>query len=759
MLKNVKVGAKLVGGFIIVALLVVLVGVVGMYGLQLQNDHIDEIGMVRLPSIESLLFMSDEIENIRGSVRTLLSPRISQEDRTRMYSNIDAARASYGEAKAVYEPLPQTPEEARLWREMLPVLEELAALNDQVIEVSKVIDQTDILNPDAYEARIAGFISDHHILMENMLLQMVTGREFSGGDDPTACRFGQYLAQVDTTNPLIQRVLTEVVQYHDTFHQSVADIRNALQQGDQNGAVTIFNTRMQPNAERVFEYFDELLAEAQRVVAFYDQMGELAMVEAAAVQRTFFSLLDDIIHINEVIAGEAVEQAVADSARVSVITIAGMAIAAILALLLGLALTRAITKPLALGVDFAKAISLGDLGIELDVHQKDEVGQLAEAMREMQEALQQKARVLERIAEGDLSVAVKKASDKDGLGESMVRMKSSLNELISQVNTAVEQVSSGADQVSQASQSLSQGATEQASSLEEVSSSATEVNSQAKQNAENATEANTLAKKAAGDANSGNQQMADLVEAMKKINASSDEINKVVKVIDDIAFQINLLALNANVEAARAGKYGKGFAVVAEEVRNLAVRAANAVKETSNMVEESISNIKRGNEFVDLTATQLASIVEGAGKVANFLEEIATASREQAQAIDQISEGLDQIDQVTQSNTASAEESASASEELAGQSQQLQGLVRRFILDEKYVSGSMGGMAASGRALPEPAGYGYQQQQSRQKERPAPGKQGLSQSGRSHSRDQETGITPVNPEDVIKLDDDDFDRF
>jgi methyl-accepting chemotaxis protein len=323
-------------------------------------------------------------------------------------------------------------------------------------------------------------------------------------------------------------------------------------------------------------------------------------------------------------------------------------------------------------------------------------------------------------------------------------MKKSLNDLLGQVHMAVEQVTAGADQVSQASQSLSQGATEQASSLEEVSSSATEINSQARQNAENATEANALAKKAAADAKNGNSQMMDLKEAMAKINVSSDQIKKVVKVIDDIAFQINLLALNANVEAARAGKYGKGFAVVAEEVRNLAVRSASAVQETTSMVEESIRNIELGNAAVGTTAGQLESIVDGAGKVADFLEEIATASREQAQAIDQISEGLDQIDQVTQSNTASAEESASASEELAGQAQQLQGLIRQFILDERYVSG----LRSSGsRSLPAPGGRRV----------PRPSKE---RSVKEHPREEfETGIAPVSPEDVIKLDDDDFDRF
>jgi len=252
----------------------------------------------------------------------------------------------------------------------------------------------------------------------------------------------------------------------------------------------------------------------------------------------------------------------------------------------------------------------------------------------MLQALQYKAKVLERIADGDLTVDIEKASEADGLGQSLLEMKQSLTDIMSQIMTAADQVTTGSDQVSQASQDLSQGATEQASSLEEISSSINEINSQSKQNAENATEANALAKQSAGSAESGNAEMKNLTTAMAAINASSDEIKKAVKVIDDIAFQINLPALNANVEAARAGKYGKGFAVVAEEVRNLAVKSADAVKKTTLMVDESIKNIERGNSSVESTAKQLEAIVTGVSKVASFLDEIAAASKEQAQGIE-----------------------------------------------------------------------------------------------------------------------------
>jgi len=234
--------------------------------------------------------------------------------------------------------------------------------------------------------------------------------------------------------------------------------------------------------------------------------------------------------------------------------------------------------------------------------------------------------------------------------------------------------------VASTSQSLSQGATEQAASIEEISSSMPEIASQTKTNAENAAEANRLAALAKNDAESGNQQMQGMLQAMTDISDSGRNISKIIKVIDEIAFQTNLLALNAAVEAARAGQHGKGFAVVAEEVRNLAARSAKAARETSELIEGSVQKTQRGTEMADLTSASLAKIVEGVSKVTDIIAEISLASNEQSQGINQTNEGLAQVDQVIQANTAAAEEGAAAAEELSSQADQMRHLVSRFRL-------------------------------------------------------------------------------
>lgn len=251
--------------------------------------------------------------------------------------------------------------------------------------------------------------------------------------------------------------------------------------------------------------------------------------------------------------------------------------------------------------------------------------------------------------------------------------------IISDLTEGAEQVTAASSQVADASQSLAEGSTEQAASLEETSSSLEQMSSMTKQNADNAQQASTLSSQAQKTADEGNEAMRRMSSAINEIHKSSEETAKIIKVIDEIAFQTNLLALNAAVEAARAGEAGKGFAVVAEEVRNLAMRSAEAAKNTAAMIEESVKSAQSGVDISNEVDKTFVEIVSGVGKTTELVGEIAASSTEQAQGIDQINTAMTQMDTVTQQSAANAEESASAAEELSAQASQMNSVVSELV--------------------------------------------------------------------------------
>jgi len=271
-------------------------------------------------------------------------------------------------------------------------------------------------------------------------------------------------------------------------------------------------------------------------------------------------------------------------------------------------------------------------------------------------------------------------SDKDTMNINLNKMLDQVNQALGEIDESVKQVATGSGEVSSAAQSLSNGAQESAASLEEITASMSEISSQTKSNAEGAAQARNLAQKASKAAGEGQEAMKDMTTAMERITQNSNEIQRVIKVIDDIAFQTNLLALNAAVEAARAGQHGKGFAVVAEEVRNLASRSAKAARETSDLIAKSGQEIEKGGEVATHTAEVLNTIVDQIKQTTELVAGIAVASNEQAHGVEQITVGLQQIDAVTQQNTAAAEQSASAANEMSSMAANLQRLVARFRL-------------------------------------------------------------------------------
>lgn len=351
--------------------------------------------------------------------------------------------------------------------------------------------------------------------------------------------------------------------------------------------------------------------------------------------------------------------------------------------------TSSIVKPIQNITKGAQQIANGDFNVNLSVSSKDEVGKLAKSfsltidrLENYQGYIDEISDALLSVSQGDLTIEAQKEYNGQfkKLKENMQALLENLNMTLLQINRLADEVASGSEQVANGAQGLSQGATEQASSVEELSAAIVEITEHIQQNAQNAKSAHDRADLAGKELDISNEQMKNMVNAMNHINLKSSEISKIIKVIEDIAFQTNILALNAAVEAARAGSAGKGFAVVADEVRNLAGKSAEAAKNTTELITETLEAVENGADIANKTASSLDESAKVTIEAVELIDKIADASTEQATAIEQINLGVEQISTVVQTNAATAEESAAASEELSGQAQILKDLIGEFKL-------------------------------------------------------------------------------
>jgi methyl-accepting chemotaxis protein len=325
----------------------------------------------------------------------------------------------------------------------------------------------------------------------------------------------------------------------------------------------------------------------------------------------------------------------------------------------------------------------GDLTVSVDEkfkQRKDEIGNLANSFTFLTNEFRSIEKLAVSLAEGDWDVDVTIRGEHDVMNIHLDQMLRQVNEVLREVDNLVSEVVSGTILLASTSESLSQGAAQSASSIEQISASINDIGSQTNKSAENADAANKLAGNANRAAATGQEMMQKMVISMQQITNNANDVQRVVKVIDDISFQTNLLALNAAVEAARAGTHGKGFAVVAEEVRNLAARSAKAAAETTQMISNNNLQIQAGADVAARTADTLVSIVDQASQVADLIEKIATANQEQASAVSQVSTGLGQIETVIQQNKADAENTANTTNEMNQRTHKLKELVEKFHL-------------------------------------------------------------------------------
>lgn len=416
--------------------------------------------------------------------------------------------------------------------------------------------------------------------------------------DHTRCGFGNWYygkgrQDAEAMLPALKEALVSIERPHKELHESAISIRELSARGAGKEAQNVYES--------------DTLVHLQDVQVLLKKMSDLSK---------------EHILSEDVMLDDAVET------RFSVMILS--IIAVVTGIVFGIVITRSIVRSVGKSVDFAKIITKGDLTKELDIRQKDEVGDLADSLN---------------------------------------GMVTTVRKIITDVQSAAENVASGSQELSSGAETMSQGTTEQAASSEEASATVEEMNATIRQNADNARQTEKIALKSASDAQESGKAVVETVGAMKEIAAK-------ISIIEEIARQTNLLALNAAIEAARAGEHGKGFAVVAAEVRKLAERSQTAAGEISQLSGSSV-------QIAERAGTMLDKLVPDIQKTAELVQEITAASKEQTSGAGQINGAIQQLNQVIQRNAGAAEEMASTAEELSSQAQQLQSAIGFFKIQGK----------------------------------------------------------------------------
>ncbi len=344
--------------------------------------------------------------------------------------------------------------------------------------------------------------------------------------------------------------------------------------------------------------------------------------------------------------------------------------------------------PIQLISDGAAKLEAGDLNIHIDIQSDDELGRLSQAFNHISSTINNYVKdiseQLSQMANNNMDITI----TQDYIGDfipiqvSIEKISQSLNDTLHQIVFSADEVSASSENVSSGAQVLSDGATEQASAIDQLAASIESLSKDVAANANDAKTANITVSEVGNYIKESNKEMENLIHAMSNISHTSSEIQKIVKTIEDIAMQTNLLSLNASIEAARAGTAGKGFAVVADEIRELAAKSAEAVNQTTSLIESSQKAVENGIEIADNTAKSLMIVVEGSEEVLSSMDKISNASQNQKIVLEQITENVDLISNVVQSNSSFAQNSATTSAELSSQSKRLHELVNRFHLKQ-----------------------------------------------------------------------------